>query len=242
MDETIENSQESSGSLTETHGGGSSRLLMIPVMIIVPVFLALTSVRLVMTPALINFEYNQPGFPPDPFGFTKEDRLYWSRIALDYLLNSEDISFLGDLKFEDGTPVYNARELRHMLDVKNTVTVVLYIWYISFASLILLGAWAWHSGRWEDFKTGLVRGGILTMILIGTILFFVVLSFGVLFVAFHNVFFQPGTWTFYFSDTLIRLFPERFWRDVFLIVGGLSFIGGLLLTVLFRKKSNTHRK
>jgi uncharacterized membrane protein len=73
------------------------------------------------------------------------------------------------------------------------------------------------------------------MILIGTILFFVVLSFGILFVAFHNVFFQPGTWTFNFSDTLIRLFPERFWRDVFLIVGGLTFFGGLLLAVIFRK-------
>jgi len=74
------------------------------------------------------------------------------------------------------------------------------------------------------------------MVLIGAILLFVLLSFGILFVAFHNVFFQPGTWTFNFSDTLIRLFPERFWRDVFMIVGGLSFAGGLLLTLVFRNR------
>ena len=236
MNEVIEDSQGSSSEVIMKNGQGSSKLMIILVMVIVPVFLALTSVRLVMTPALIHFEYNQPGFPADPYGFTKEDRLYWSRIALDYLLNSEGISFLEELRFADGTPVYNARELRHMLDVKNTVTGVLYVWYISFAALILMGAWAWHSSRWEGFKTGLARGGILTMIMIGTILFFVVLSFGVLFVAFHKVFFQPGTWTFHFSDTLIRLFPERFWRDVFLIVGGLSFFGGLLLAVVFRNK------
>ena len=238
MGDKFEDSPVPSGGMDKTNGQGSSRLLIISVMIIVPVFLALSSVRMVMTPALVHFEYNQPGFPPDPYGFTKEDRLYWSQIALDYLLNSEDISFLGELQFADGTPVYNARELRHMLDVKNTVTGVIYVWYISLAALVLIGAWAWHSGRWEDYKTGLARGGILTMILIGTILFFVVLSFGILFVAFHNVFFQPGTWTFNFSDTLIRLFPERFWRDIFLIVGGLSFAGGLLLAILFRSKKS----
>jgi uncharacterized membrane protein len=55
------------------------------------------------------------------------------------------------------------------------------------------------------------------------------LSFGVFFVAFHNVFFEPGTWVFYYSDTLIRLFPERFWRDIFLYVGGFAIISGLAL-------------
>ncbi|MFN2176509.1 MAG: TIGR01906 family membrane protein [Anaerolineales bacterium] len=238
MNDNTEDTPVGIEDLENAEGRWESKLLIITVMIFVPVFLALTSVRLVMTPALIQFEYNQPGFPPDPYGFTKEDRLYWSRIALDYLLNSEDISFLGDLEFANGAPVYNARELRHMLDVKNTVTSVLYIWYISLAALVLLGAWAWHSGRWVDFKIGLSRGGVLTMTLIGAILFFVLLSFGVLFVAFHNVFFQPGTWTFLFSDTLIRLFPERFWRDVFLIVGGLSFAGGFLLMMVFKNKKS----
>jgi len=236
MEREIEEKPVSTGEASTTANRRLSRILFIAVMIIVPVILALTSVRLVMTPALIHFEYNQPGFPPDPYGFTKEDRIYWSQIALDYLLNSEDISYLGDLRFSDGTPVYNARELRHMLDVKNTVSGVLYVWYISIAAMVILGAWAWHSARWRDFKKGLARGGFLTMVLIGAILLFVLLSFGVLFVAFHNVFFQPGTWTFNFSDTLIRLFPERFWRDVFMIVGGLSFAGGLLLTLVFRNR------
>ena len=206
------------------------------VTILIPVALALLSVRLVMSPILIHFEYNQPGFPPDPYGFTKEDRLYWSQIALDYLLNDEGIEFLEELRFEDGSEVYNARELRHMLDVKNTVRVVIYVLYISIGLLVALGAWAWHSGWWEIYRSGLSRGGWLTVLLIGTIILFVFISFGILFVAFHNVFFQPGTWTFNFSDTLIRLFPERFWRDIFLIVGGMSLAGGLVLALGFRSK------
>ena len=61
-------------------------------------------------------------------------------------------------------------------------------------------------------------------------------SFGVFFVAFHQVFFDPGTWIFLWSDTLIRLFPERFWRDVFIYVGVLSLAGGLALGFGFRSK------
>jgi uncharacterized membrane protein len=64
----------------------------------------------------------------------------------------------------------------------------------------------------------------------------VLLSFNVLFVAFHNVFFQAGTWMFLFSDTLIRLFPERFWRDTFIAVGVLSGGAGLAIAYFLRLK------
>ena len=108
------------------------RLLLIA---LVPVALTLTNVRLLMTPLFPNFEYNLPGFPLDLYGFTKEDRLKWSKVAIDYLLNNAGIEFLADLRFPEGqtaplescgdyttrdcTYLYNDRELRHMVDVKN---------------------------------------------------------------------------------------------------------------------------
>jgi uncharacterized membrane protein len=63
----------------------------------------------------------------------------------------------------------------------------------------------------------------------------VLFGFGVFFVLFHDVFFQPGTWMFLYSDTLIRLFPERFWRDIFIIVGLLSIAGAALVIFVFRR-------
>jgi integral membrane protein (TIGR01906 family) len=75
------------------------------------------------------------------------------------------------------------------------------------------------------------------MILLGLLLFLVLLSFRFIFVAFHNIFFASGTWTFNYSDTLIRLFPERFWFDVFIAVGGVTLLGGLALGLLFGRKS-----
>jgi len=79
--------------------------------------------HLLLTPAFVQLEYRTPNFPPDSYGFTQQDRLLWSQIALEYLLNDEGINFLEDLVFEDGAQVYNARELKHMLDVKEVVQV-----------------------------------------------------------------------------------------------------------------------
>lgn len=206
------------------------------VTVLVPVILVLTGVRLMMSNLFLQIEYNMPGFPADRYGFSTDDRLHWADIAKDYLINSAGIEFLADLRFEDGSPVYNARELKHMVDVKNVVNAALSVWLFALGALLLLTMWARPNQRGQAYRAGLRRGGWLTVILVGVIIFFVLISFGVFFVAFHNVFFQPGTWVFYYSDTLIRLFPERFWRDIFIYVGGFAVLGGLALAIGFRRE------
>ncbi len=227
------------------------KILSWVVTILVPVILVLTSVRVLLSPVFINIEYNLPGFPPDPYGFRREDRLYWSDIARNYLLNEEGITYLADLRFPDGqtappascslmddcTKLYNDRELKHMLDVKNVVRSALNIWIVCAIVLIGLGVWAWFGGWWQHFQWGLGRGGWLTIGILASLILFVLLAFGIIFVAFHNVFFDSGTWTFHYSDTLIRLFPERFWRDAFLAVGLLAGGSGLVIGLLLGRKS-----
>ncbi len=194
-----------------------------------PVALVLTAVRLLLTPLFIRVEYRMPGFPADPYGFTQADRLHWAEIARQYLLNDAGIEFLGDLRFENGVSVYNARELRHMADVKRVVRGALAVWWGSLALIALGGLLAWRFHRSDDLRRALARGGLWTMALLGAILVFVVAAFNAFFVAFHRVFFEGDTWLFRYSDTLIRLFPERFWQDAFLAVGGLTLLGGAAL-------------
>ena len=214
------------------------RILAGLVSLLVLVALVLTSVRLLLTPSYVNFEYRTPNFPTDPFGFSRADRLYWSQVALDYLLNQAGISFLADLRFADGSAVYNERELGHMVDVKIVVKGALLVWYASLLALLLLGLWAWRGGWWPTFRQALSRGGWLTVIFVGVIIPIVLVGFGVFFVAFHEVFFDPGTWVFRYSDTLIRLFPERFWRDAFLAIAALSLAGGLAVALGLRRKAS----
>src|SRR5437016_14186572 len=77
----------------------TARILLI---LLIPIFLTLANVRLLLTPAFPEIEYNLPGFPDDPYGFTKDDRLKWSKTAIDYLLNDQGIAFLGTLRFPEG--------------------------------------------------------------------------------------------------------------------------------------------
>jgi integral membrane protein (TIGR01906 family) len=220
------------------------------VVILVPMILALTSVRVVLNPWYLEFEYRTPNFPPDSYGFSMDDRLRYARIALDYLLNDEDISFLAEQRFpageqappascarmDDCTRMYNERELKHMVDVKDVIQVSLGVWYGALVVLLLLGVWAWRGDWLDDYRWALARGGLLTLFLIFAILLLVLAAFGVFFVVFHQVFFDAGTWTFLWSDTLIRLFPERFWRDTFLVVGGLALLLGLLFWRAFQPR------
>jgi integral membrane protein (TIGR01906 family) len=114
---------------------------------------------------------------------------------------------------------------------------------VGFLLLIVLAIWAWR-GKWQsDYLKGLQRGGILVLVLIGLIILSVLTVFDYIFILFHEIFFKAGTWSFLYSDTLIRLFPERFWQDTFLMVGGLSVGLGLLVyfvvcKVLLRQASS----
>ena len=70
------------------------------------------------------------------------------------------------------------------------------------------------------------------LVLAAALAFFASVSFWQFFTLFHRLFFQGDSWLFEYSDTLIRLFPLRFWQDVFLSVMGLILIFGLLLGLL----------
>lgn len=207
------------------------------VAVLVPVVLVLSAVRLMLTPAFLRIEYSLPNFPPDGYGFTQQERLYWGPFAVKYLLNSADISYLADLRFENGEPVFNERELSHMVDVKVTVRAALRVWVVSLLLLVGFGLAARYAGWWNSYLIGLRRGSWLTVVVLATIILLVFLSFGMLFVAFHNVFFKPGTWTFLYSDTLIRLYPEKFWRDIFVYVGSLSVGAALILIYSLRNRT-----
>jgi integral membrane protein (TIGR01906 family) len=212
------------------------------VAVTVPIVIVLSVVRLVINPWFLQFEYHTPGFPADPYGFTLQDRLKYGKLAVDYLINSSDISFLGDLRFPTGQKVpdpscqymtdcshlYNDRELEHMMDVKNVVRGAMVVLIIGSSILVIFGILAWWSKWLLPYLRGLQWGGMLVLVLLGLIIVSVVAAFNVIFVIFHEIFFKAGTWTFLYSDTLIRLFPERFWQDTFLMVGGLSIALGLL--------------
>lgn len=203
--------------------------------ILVPIILVLLAVRILLSPVFIQIEYRLPGFPPDPYGFTFEDRLYWGNISRVYLLNWEGIDYLADQQLDPSTPLYNQRELQHMLDVKVVVRGAM--WVLWVAVLLEIGIW-YLNYRGEDsqgYRLGVSKGGWLTTLLIVSVLVYLALNFNSLFTNFHRIFFEGDSWLFQYSDTLIRLFPLRFWRDAFIWIAVMSLAGGIGLGYFFGK-------
>jgi integral membrane protein (TIGR01906 family) len=215
-----------------------SRILAWFITIFVPFALTFVGLRLLLTPAFPQVEYRTPGFPVDEFGFTLQDRLHWSTLSIDYLVNNADISYLGNLTFPDGSPLFNERELSHMHDVKQVVKPVLWIGYTIWFLIVGLGLWARLGGWWHEYLRGLRRGGWLTLGLVVVLGVFAGVSFWQFFTIFHELFFSGGSWLFLYSDTLIRLFPLPFWQDAFLFAGLLDVLVGLALGLGLRSKSN----
>jgi integral membrane protein (TIGR01906 family) len=211
------------------------RTLLLLVVLLIPVFLLMTSIRLLLFPLYTELEYQRPGFPPDSYGFTLQDRLKWSRVSLDYLVNSEGIAFLENQRLDANTPLYNERELSHMLDVKNLVQVMLIVWPLIGIFIVGVGLISMKGGWLALFWHSISRGGWSSVGIIAAILVAVLVSFSALFTSFHRLFFSGDTWLFLFSDSLIRLFPMVFWQDAFIVMGGLVLAGGVVLGFLGNK-------
>lgn len=204
-----------------------------------PFLLVMIFVRIIMSPLFLQFEYTRPGFPEDYYGFTIQDRLNYAPFAVQYLLNGDDISFLGDLRFPDGTEMYNARELHHMRDVKIVTQYAFTAAAFAGILAIIASCILWRSSRQLLFSA-LLTASRLTIGLIAAIVIISITSWDTFFTTFHGIFFAGGTWQFAYSDTLIRLFPEQFWFDAAIIIGGATLLVSLVTLFTVSKRLLTH--
>lgn len=209
------------------------------VIVLIPFMLTLITVRFLISwdsPSYPEFEYGR--IESDRFGFSDDDRLGLATATLEYLRDSrpaaEAIILLEELRLPGSEdPLYNQREIGHMIDVKKLVdSFNVLMWVISALVIIDLGfLLILEKSRIEGYKA-IYSGGLLTVSILLIMLVLIVAAWGLVFTQFHELLFPPDTWTFYYSDSLIRLFPEQFWFDFGLIWAGSIFIEGLILVLV----------
>lgn len=197
------------------------------IVLALPPFLVLTAVRLVMSEAFVRLEYGRPGFPADRYGFTPDERLRYAPYTVRYLLDNEPIDYLAALE-HDGAPLFTQKELGHMYDVQG-VTRAAFGVHLAASALLLAAALAlgWRRETRRALRQGFFEGGVLTILLMLTAIVLALANWDFFFTGFHRLFFEGDSWLFSTRSTLIRLFPERFWFDAALAIGGLTFAGAL---------------
>jgi len=197
------------------------RLLRWLLVLALPVFLVVADLRVVTGHWFVRWEYGKADFPADPYGLSTADRTSLAETCVDYLATDADISLLAGLHLPDGAPAFNARELRHMADVQAVYRGMMIAGIV--AALVLLGgtiALLASGSTHRCAPAALLSGSLLTSGLLGAIGAFMALNWGEFFTTFHRLFFEGDSWIFLYSDTLIRLFPMRFWMDVAIVIVG----------------------
>ncbi len=205
------------------------RLASLLVALMTPVLLVLGNILLVMTPLWLTVAYSRPGFPRDSYGLTTSDRIELATRVTNWLGNDEGRDALVDLSTPDGQKAFNARELRHLWDVK---VLTGQVYRLAIATLALFAICSGICRRKGVLGLALQRAARLTLIILLAIMVFSIASWDQAFTEFHRLFFASGTWYFAWSDTLIRLFPERFWIDTLLFLAGLTALQALVLVWL----------
>ncbi len=181
--------------------------------IALPCVLALTSLLPLISPIFLRLQYARPDVPPSS-RFTPEERQTLAEAAAYYLISSEGIDYLASIVDAEGTPLFNDRELTHMVDVKillgKAIKLDIVLALVLAASLTIL------LGRVETRPRTpfyLLIGALVAPALAVSAMIVVPLQFRWFFVEFHHLFFEGESWLFPRSDTLIQLFPEQFWFD-----------------------------
>ena len=195
----------------------------------IPIIISVLSILVLLSPIFINLEYRRPGFPEDSYGFSTAERLKYGNQTRRYLISSDTLEDLEGLVFENGDPIYIDRELSHLEDVKIVLRGVLWVFYGASAIFVFGGSIARSRGWQKAYFEGISWGGKITTGLLIMILTLTLVSFQALFTNFHLIFFEGDSWLFFYSDSLIRLFPVQFWQDIFLVFGILTLAGGVFL-------------
>ncbi|MCI0397321.1 MAG: TIGR01906 family membrane protein [Chloroflexi bacterium] len=218
------------------------------VVVAMPFFLGFTTVTLIISEAYPRYQYSNPNFPEDRFGFTQEERLELALVAVGYLQRrepAEEVIYLLEQQRIPGSdePLYNEREIGHMTDVKRVTDAIRrgtqIAGFIVAAGLVFL---LMRPETRPAAYLALWRGGLATTAVLLVIALFILLGWSIFFVQFHELLFPPGTWTFSYSDSLIRLFPEKFWFDLGVLLSAGTLVEGVLVAAIGYFLKRRHRE
>lgn len=185
-----------------------------------------------LTPAWVGFGQSRAGAEALTAFTTDQLRTVTGQILEDLVIGPPDF----DVTL-DGVAVLKEAEREHMRDVRGVF--VGFFSAAAMAGIVLVALFA--AARHPDTRRRLWHRLELTgyAATVGTLGLGVagLLLFDAAFRLFHEVFFPGGNWQFDpQTDRLVQLFPESFWVESTIAVGGTIAILGLLLAVAARRR------
>lgn len=135
-----------------------------------------------------------------------------------------------DASLDGDVPLLDEDERSHMTDVSRLVRLLAGIAILALILVAVTGTWLRHEPRRQGRLMLIAAGAIGTVAILLAGIF--AIAFEPAFLAFHELFFPPGTYLFEEGSELITLFPEPFWFDAALAAGAAIIVVAAVLTVI----------
>ncbi len=183
----------------------------------VPLILIGNAVYVLAHPWFVRVELGR--MRPDPHGMSKADRRRLADTALDSIVPfGGGDHVLREAHLPSGRPAFDPKERRHLHSVRG---YVLGLYAIDTTGLVALAALLGVPRARRLARDGLAAGAVWTLAVAAFVGVYVTVAPVSFLGGFHRFFFSGDSWRFAETETLRRLFPDAFWSDTALVLGGL---------------------
>jgi integral membrane protein (TIGR01906 family) len=141
--------------------------------------------------------------------------------------------FNSDEEFVD-ISVYNQRDIAHLKDVKGLVQLVYRLQFVSLAYIVVYIFFTFlllRDAFWRQLARRLIWGSGATIVILAVLGVIALVDFDQFFLLFHLVSFRNDLWQLYPGDKLLAMFPESFFNDAALFIGGAITLEAIIIGV-----------
>jgi integral membrane protein (TIGR01906 family) len=135
-----------------------------------------------------------------------------------------------DAELTEGQTLLDVRERSHMSDVSNLVLLLAMVALVGLVVAVVAGLALRREPRRRGTIMLVTAGALGAFALIIALAF--ALAFDAAFLAFHAIFFPPGTYLFEPESNLIGLFPGGFWFDASLAAGAVVLLTAVAVALV----------
>lgn len=154
-------------------------------------------------------------------GLSQDEVLRVAEETRDYLTNDEERL---DVTVE-GFPFYSEREILHMIDVKVLMARTFDAGWAALGFIVAVAVflvWTKRGRSLRAIASTMLRSCGIVAALVVVLGILALVGFESAFRSFHLLFFTNDLWQLSSRDGLIQLFPQRFFFDTTMLIGGVT--------------------
>ena len=176
-------------------------------------------------------QYNAPART----GIARDELVRAGEELRDYFNSDEKLVSIQVMQGNREISLFNEKETQHLRDVKSVFLFVDHVQEIALVYIMayVVGVFVWARERpLHRLAVHALTGGLLTIGIIVSLGLVALSGFDQAFEQFHHIAFSNNLWLLDpATDHLIQMFPEGFWFNVTMFLGGLTLAEAALVSV-----------